>query len=675
MNKKIFLIATLLLLTIVSLGTISAEEIDDNVISDDPSAIEVGNGVNEDVVDEGERTTIEIDSSMGNAAIQEQLNSIQNHTTINFAYGTYENTNLTIGSDGERLSDIIINGNGATLKGTPKPGSGDPTQQGDLNNYVGIFEVKGIDGFTLSGFNFIAEGQITQITPKSPSCVIIYATKNGIIENNNITGGRFGLYVGNKFQNGNDSASNYDTIIRNNTITGVADMGIINFGSPRSKIINNTVINPANHGIDVRHGKGPNVLVQNNTVIGAKEGIYLMHSIGHNATENKLINCDEGIVCFGSKNIIIDYNNFTNTRIRILLSSGYSNINVGEHNDFGKNPDVPFPPSFAYYIVRADSDYVNSTSGTFSEGDNIVNPNITKVQFYYVSEEGDTINITEGSINEIDPKAYGLNNIIVKIWVDDTNPIAEGTVVKVAIDGAETNMTADASGAVNVDLSTLGGGQHYVTVNYAGDDTFKGCSWSAVFKVPVPVVTPKATTINATAITATAKIAKNLVFTLKDSNGAILANKKVKVSVNGKTTTVTTNYKGQATIKVNMTKAGTYYYSLCFLGDNNYKASFKIVKVTVNKQATKASFAARTFKLKATKKAYFYLKDASGKALASKKITFTVNKRTYTAYTNSKGVATVTFKISRRGKYLAIAKFAGDSAYNAATRRAYMTIR
>ena len=53
MNKKIFLIATLLLLTIVSLGTISAEEIDDNVISDDPSAIEVGNGVNEDVVDEG----------------------------------------------------------------------------------------------------------------------------------------------------------------------------------------------------------------------------------------------------------------------------------------------------------------------------------------------------------------------------------------------------------------------------------------------------------------------------------------------------------------------------------------------------------------------------------------------------------------------------------------------
>ena len=416
-------------------------------------------------------------------------------------------------------------------------------------------------------------------------------------------------------------------------------------------------------------------MVQNNTVIGAKEGIYLMHSIGHNATENKLINCDEGIVCFGSKNIIIDYNNFTNTRIRILLSSGYSNINVGEHNDFGKNPDVPFPPSFAYYIVRADSDYVNSTSGTFSEGDNIVNPNITKVQFYYVSEEGDTINITDGSINEIDPKAYGLNNIIVKIWVDDTNPIAEGTVVKVAIDGAETNMTADASGAVNVDLSTLGGGQHYVTVNYAGDDTFKGCSWSAVFKVPVPVVTPKATTINATAITATAKIAKNLVFTLKDSNGAILANKKVKVSVNGKTTTVTTNYKGQATIKVNMTKAGTYYYSLCFLGDNNYKASFKIVKVTVNKQATKASFAARTFKLRATKKAYFYLKDASGKALANKKITFTVNKRTYTAYTNSKGVATVTLKINRRGKYLAIAKFAGDNAYNAATRKAYMTIR
>ena len=33
-----------------------------------------------------------------------------------------------------------------------------------------------------------------------------------------------------------------------------------------------------NHGIDVRHGTGPNVKVINNTIIASKEGIYLMHS-------------------------------------------------------------------------------------------------------------------------------------------------------------------------------------------------------------------------------------------------------------------------------------------------------------------------------------------------------------------------------------------------------------
>ena len=154
-----------------------------------------------------------------------------------------------------------------------------------------------------------------------------------------------------------------------------------------------------------------------------------------------------------------------------------------------------------------------------------------------------------------------------------------------------------------------------------------------------------------------------------------MANKKVKVSINGNTTTVTTNASGKAIIKTNFAAAGTYYYSLCFLGDDEHKACFKTVKVTVSKQATKATFAKKTFKVKATKKISFTLKDAKGKPIAKKKITFTINKKTYTATTNSKGIATVTIKITKKGKYLATAKFAGDKAYKAITKKAYITIK
>ena len=556
MNRKILLIATLVVLTIISIGSISAEEIDDEIVSDDVGEIELG--------DVELPTLIHIEEGMTNEQIQNKINeNIKDGATISFEPGEYNDISLIIGNaTGTRLSNIKIEGNGATLKGNPKPNAAsNASDQADLRNYVGIFEVQGIDGFTLTGFNFIAEG-VSGATPKTPSCVIIYATSNGVIENNNISGGRFGLYVGNKFQNGNDLTSNFNTIIRNNTVSGVTDMGIINFGSPKSQIVNNTILNPANHGIDVRFQKSQNVTVEGNKVIGAKEGIYLMHSSGHIAQYNQLINCSEGIVCYGSSNIKIDYNNFTNTKIRILLSSGYKNINIGENNDYGvkiePDKDVPFPPTFAYFIVRGDEDWVRSTSGVFSDADYII--------------------------------------------------------------------------------------------------------------------TPVATAITAADMTATAKIAKNLAVTLKDAAGKVLGNKVVTYSVNGVTKTAKTNSNGVVQIAVNQV-AGTYYYALTFLGDDNYKGTFKTVKVTVNKQAVKATFAKATLKAKVAKKVKFTLKDASGKAIAGKKITVKVNGKTFSAKTNSKGVAYIKVKVTKKGKFTATAKFAGDNVYKAITKKATFTVK
>ena len=185
----------------------------------------------------------------------------------------------------------------------------------------------------------------------------------------------------------------------------------------------------------------------------------------------------------------------------------------------------------------------------------------------------------------------------------------------------------------------------------------------------------KATSIVASPLTTVAKTYKNLVITLKDASGALLKNTKVTVFVNGKTSTVTTNAKGEATIKTNCAAAGTYYYSLWFAGSTAYKSAFKTVKVTVKKQAVKATFAKATLKVKKAKKVKFTLKDASGKALSGKKITITVNKKTFTAKTNSKGIAYIKVKVTKKGKFTATAKFAGDSAYKAITKKAKFTVK
>ena len=245
-------------------------------------------------------------------------------------------------------------------------------------------------------------------------------------------------------------------------------------------------------------------------------------------------------------------------------------------------------------------------------------------------------------------------NLLVNLTAGD-NAIANGKVL-ISVNGGEAvSYDLGEDGTLSIALSDLtdATGKLNIAVNFEETDDYKGSSGSASAVLVVKTVTEKIdpvdTAITASDITATAKIAKTLSITLKDANGNALANKAVKVTVNGKTSTVTTDKNGVAKVNVNYAKAGTYYYSLSFLGDNDYKASLKPVKVTVNKQATKATFAKKTFKVKATKKISFTLKDSKGKAIAKKKITFKVNGKTYTAKTNSKGVATVKIVIKKKG--------------------------
>ena len=226
-------------------------------------------------------------------------------------------------------------------------------------------------------------------------------------------------------------------------------------------------------------------------------------------------------------------------------------------------------------------------------------------------------------------------NLLVSLTAGDS-AVANAKVL-ISVNGAEAvSYDLGEDGTLSIALSDLtdATGKLNIAVNFEETDDYKGSTGSASAVLVVKTVTekidPVATSITASDMTATAKIAKTLSITLKDANGNALANKDVKVTVNGKTSTVKTDSKGVAKVNVNYAKAGTYYYTFTYLGDNDYKASMKAVKVTVNKQATKATFAKKTFKVKATKKISFTLKDSKGKAIAKKKITFKVNGKEYT---------------------------------------------
>ena len=87
-----------------------------------------------------------------------------------------------------------------------------------------------------------------------------------------------------------------------------------------------------------------------------------------------------------------------------------------------------------------------------------------------------------------------------------------------------------------------------------------------------------------------------------------------------------------------------------------FKSKTKTKTISVTLKTVKNSFDGKTYLNK------------------GKKITLTVNGKTYTAKTNAKGVAKFSIKITKKGKYNAKIKFAGDNTYKASNKTIKVTI-
>ena len=166
-----------------------------------------------------------------------------------------------------------------------------------------------------------------------------------------------------------------------------------------------------------------------------------------------------------------------------------------------------------------------------------------------------------------------------------------------------------------------------------------------------------------------------LTVTLKDDKGNAIANTNVKVKISGKTYTIKTNSKGQASLAINLAP-NTYSTTITFEGNSQYSSASCQVKVVIKKATPKLTANKKTFKVSAkTKKYTITLKNNLGKVMKNTKVTIKVNGKTYTVKTNSKGQATFTLKITKKGTYKATIKYNGDKYYNSVTKTATITVK
>lgn len=133
-----------------------------------------------------------------------------------------------------------------------------------------------------------------------------------------------------------------------------------------------------------------------------------------------------------------------------------------------------------------------------------------------------------------------------------------------------------------------------------------------------------------------------------DDDGKVAAGVKVKFTIGGKTYTRTTDSSGYASFKITL-QAGTYTITAEYKG---YKVSNKVVVKPTLILSTKTVKKSKTFKYTVK------LLNNKGKILKYKKVTVKFRGKTYTAKTNSKGIATFSIKsLSKTGKFTLTASY------------------
>ena len=265
------------------------------------------------------------------------------------------------------------------------------------------------------------------------------------------------------------------------------------------------------------------------------------------------------------------------------------------------------------------------------------------------------------------------NNVTLTLSDENGNPIS-GANVTYTVGGVSNTAVSDDKGSFVIAAES--GAE--IFADYAGSDDYVGSN------ITVKLTPQRQSTVilgeNFTQYAVdyyAGERGQNFTVQLKDAEGNILANKTVLIGYNGKTLERTTDENGYASVQINLAAKNRLTFAVAFLGDEDYNATMSVYLITIEQKPVTISAGAKTYKATAkTKKYTVTLKtskcsSADGKTYfkSGKKVTLKINGKTYTAQTNAKGQATFSLKITKKGIFTALIKYAGDNTYKSASKK------
>lgn len=284
-----------------------------------------------------------------------------------------------------------------------------------------------------------------------------------------------------------------------------------------------------------------------------------------------------------------------------------------------------------------------------------------------------TFTVNVGSKTSIEANnmttTYNSNEKLVVTLKDRKGNAVKGKEIEINLNGTNHSLTTDDDGKATLTIDLIPG-NYTAEIVFVGDGGYlSSCANASIIMNQID------SQITAPSISTTYNVAKNLAVTLKDEKGNVLAGQNVIVSLNSKIYNKTTDANGQIKISVNL-PAKKYSAKITFAGSDIYKSSAKTAKVTVKKATPKLTASSKKFKAKSkTKKVTVTFKSNKNKLIKNSIIRLKVNKKTYKAKTNSKGIAAFNVKLTKKGKYSAVFKYAGNSNYNPISKKIRITVK
>ena len=251
------------------------------------------------------------------------------------------------------------------------------------------------------------------------------------------------------------------------------------------------------------------------------------------------------------------------------------------------------------------------------------------------------------TVMSVNSKVYA--DGVLAILKDKSGKVLANKQVSVVIGGKTYKLITDSSGSVK--LPAVARGTYTISALFDGDNEYYDSKSTVKVTVFPSIVGNKNYNLYY------GNVVSYKVRIVGPDGKFVGAGKVVTIKVNGQTYKVSTDKNGYATKSLKL-KAGTYTITSEYCGD----------KVS-NKITIKPTLIAKNIAKKKAKKIKFTAKvvDKKGKILKGKKVTFKVKGKKYTAKTNKKGIATVSIKNLKVGKYKISSSYGGCTIYNILT--------